>query len=123
MTRRHLGSTGSAQDVLTISIEAHIPQSDAVHQFLRVLELPVAPEDAVDEFRASVFSHADTLAALPLRSFPHVALAFLEKDLELLPESRPGLDEVFHHLLAVNALDSPHAFFCSLSLASELDQQ
>ena len=123
MVRRHLGSARPAQDVFAVGIEAHIPQSDAVHQFLRVLQFPVASEDTVDELRASVLAHADTLAALPLRSLPHVALTFLEEQLELLPESRTGLDEVFDHLLTVDALDSANTLFRSLAFTSKLDQQ
>lgn len=97
---RHLGSRGPPQYVFAIRVEPMVPEPDALHQALCILQLAVPSEDGVHELAAAVLPHLDcSLAAFSLRSPPHELLAHLEKLLEAAPQPVTAFDEIVYHVL------------------------
>lgn len=114
-----------AQDILAVGVEAHVPESNTVHQLLGGFELAIATENRVDEFTASVATHGDGgfAAVFALGGLPHELLAGFEQLLDAAPETFAALEKVLDGVVVVGVLDADQRFFGTLDFPRQLDEQ
>lgn len=111
-----------AENLVTIGVEPHVPQTDTVHQFLGVFKFAVPTEERLDKFAAGVAAHRHCFA-LALGHLPHKVLACFEQLLEAHPESFAAFQKVRNGFARFTTLDTVETLVRPLDLACQLDQQ
>jgi len=114
----------SPQDILAIRIESQVPQPDARHELLRVLELPIPSKNTLHKFNPRILAQLRwRLASSPmsLSRLQHRRLARLQEFLQFVRQPLTGLDEVLDHFAVGDESDARHALFSALDFAGELD--
>jgi hypothetical protein len=115
--------SGSAEDILAVGVEAHVPEADGRHKLLRRIQLTITAKDRVDKFGAGILAQLGRLLPLLLTRLQHGGLTGLEELLELVGETVARLNKVIDHLFVLLRADTGHALFGALHLASKLDQE